>query len=293
MNEVTEVTTTTRAEVSRVNGRKSPGPVSAEGKGIAAMNSTRHGLAASSVLLPSETTADYQATIDAWAATLQPSSPAEVAMVARVADLNFRLRRLQRLEDRHLTANLEAKLKGTSVLRVLGIAQNARLGMSAMLATVAEIRTDCSGKSLATLLPPIAGVLAMVNAAELPVAVTVPMDRLYEVLTAKAPDELVPIEIFTRLAESGGAVVAALDGKVSELEERVGAERERIADELLLGDDKELTKFERHRARISKALDAELARMKTVRELSQGGVGSSVGPILVELKVIGGRASPR
>ena len=51
-------------------------------------------------------------------------------------------------------------------------------------------------------------------------------------------------------------------------------------------------KFERHRARINKALDSELARMKVVRELSQGASGSSVGPILVELKVIGQRASP-
>lgn len=286
----TEVTTSTgRADTSRINGRKSVGPVSCDGKATSAMNNVQHGLASHAVLLPSETTADYQANITAWAATLQPSSPGEVELVARVADLNFRLRRLRRLEDRHLNASLDGKLKETGVLKMLGIAQNASLGMAAMITTVGDIKTGCSGAYLAKLLSPISAVVAMVNAVDLPVAVTVPMDALYVELEAQTEAELVPPETFTRLIEIGGTVVGALNAKIVDLQARVVTERERIADDLLLGDDKELLKFERHRARISKALDAELARLKIVRELSHGAVGSSVGPILVELKVIGRR----
>ncbi len=291
MNSGTE-NTTARANASRANGMKSNGPVSNEGKTTAAMNGLKHGLASTSVLLPSETIIDYQTNIDAWATTLHPSSPGEVEMVARIADCNFRLRRLQRLEDAHLAASLEAKVKSTGTFKVLNIAQNASLGMTAMISTIADIRTPCTSEYLANLLTPIAAVIEMVIAADLPVAVTVPIEQVHDELKAQAEAELVPPEIFTKLFHIGGTVVEALDVKVAEMEVMLAAERERIADDLLLGDDKELMKFERHRARINKALDSELARMKVVRELSQGASGSSVGPILVELKVIGQRASP-
>ena len=284
-----ETVTTARAESSRINGKKSGGPLSTAGKTVAAMNGVQHGLASRSVLLPSETTTDYEANISAWAATLHPSSPGEIEMVARVADLNFRLRRLQRLEDKHLTASLEIKLKSSGIFRMLEIAHNANLGMSAMIATAADIKVACSGEHLSKLLSPIGAVMDMVEAADLPVVVTVPLSNLHEELKAQAGAGLVPVDVFTKLAEVGRAVVEALDSRIAELGTKVVAERERIADDLLLGDDKELKKFERHRAAINKSLDAELARLKVVRELAQGGSGSSVGPFLIELKLIGRR----
>ena len=124
---------TDRADASRANGKKSLGPVSTLGKTVAAMNGVTHGLASRTVLLPSETTTDYEANVNAWATTLQPSSPGEVELVARVADLNFRLRRLQRLEDKHQAASLESKLKESDVSKVLVIAWNASHGMAAMM----------------------------------------------------------------------------------------------------------------------------------------------------------------
>jgi hypothetical protein len=286
-NEVT--TSTARANTSRINGERSAGPVSSEGKTVAAMNGVQHGLASRSVLLPSETTTDYEANVNAWVTTLQPSSPGEGEMVTRVADLNFRIRRLQRLEDKHLTASLEAKLKDSGIFGMLGIAQNASLGMSAMIATVADIKAACSGERLGKLLSPIGAVMDIVEAADLPMAVIVPMGNVLAELKAQADAELVPVEPFTRLVEIGNKVIEALDSKIADLQAKVVVERERIADDLLLGDDKELKKFERHRAAINKSLDSELARMKVVRELSQGTVGSSVGPILIELKLIGRR----
>ncbi len=78
-----------------------------------------------------------------------------------------------------------------------------------------------------------------------------------------------------------------LNAKITELRGQVEAERNRIADDLLLGDDKELRRFERHRSAINKTLDAELARIRVVRELAHGNSGSFVGPFLIELKLIG------
>lgn len=286
---MSDATQDAREQSSPNNGKKSAGPASAEGKAVAAMNGVRHGLASSSVLLPSETITDYQANIDAWAATLQPSSAGEVAVIARVADFNFRLQRLQRLEDRHMTASLESKLRESAVSRMLGIAQNASLGMSAMVATVGEIRRAQTGPQMARLLPPIRTVLSMVDAVELPASVTAPLARVHEDLKSRVNAAFTPVEIFIEFARLGAELAEALNTKIADLEAKVVAERERIADDLLLGDDKELMKFERHRARINKALDAELARLKIVRELSLSTVGSSVGPILVELKVLGRR----
>jgi hypothetical protein len=82
-------------------------------------------------------------------------------------------------------------------------------------------------------------------------------------------------------------VLQSLDGRIADLEASVRVEREQIADNQLLGDEKEFKRFNRHRAAINRALDAELARLKVVRSLAEAASGSSVGPILVELKLIG------
>ena len=82
MDNCTDSTSLTRADASRTNGRKSLGPVTSDGKATSALNSVQHGLASHAVLLPSETPTDYQTNIDSWAATLRPSTPGEVEMVA-------------------------------------------------------------------------------------------------------------------------------------------------------------------------------------------------------------------
>jgi hypothetical protein len=281
------IATPLRAEASRVNGKRSLGPVSPYGKLIASMNGVRHGLASRSILLPSEKAEDYETNVNAWANTLQPASPAESLLVARIADLDFRLGRLQRLEDRHRAADLEAKLKETDAFKLLGATRNASQGVAAMLATVTELRAGCSGEHLTKLLSPIRAVFEMVEAVSLPTAVLAPLGQLYEDLKFEATGQEVDVVVFERLIGVAGSVLQALDQKVVALETEIGAEREQIADSQLFGDDKEFRKFQRHRAAINKALDAELARLKVVRELAQGGSGSSVGPILVELKLIG------
>ncbi len=276
-----------RSETSRVNGKRSLGPVSTQGKRIASMNSVRHGLASRSVLLPSEKATDYETGVNIWASTLQPASAGEGLLVARIADLDFRLGRLQRMEDRHRAADLEAKIRETEAFKLLGAARNARQGLTAMIATVTEVQAGCSGEHLTKLLSSIRAVFQMVEMVALPTALVAPLGQLYEDLKFEATGQEVDVVVFERLIGVAGSVLQALDQKVVDMETEVGAEREQIADGQLLGDDNEFKRFERHRTALNKALDAELARLKVVRELAQGGSGSSVGPILVELKLIG------
>lgn len=82
-----------RIAIHRLPPQRQPslGPIKAGGKAIASANSITHGLSSRLVLLPSESAEDYQAVVSAWTETLKPGSPGEAKVVARVADLNFRL----------------------------------------------------------------------------------------------------------------------------------------------------------------------------------------------------------
>ena len=281
-----------QAEASRLNGARSLGPITVNGKASSAANGIVHGLASTSVLLPSETREQYEANLAAWSATLKPASPGEAEIVGRVSDISFRQRRLQRLEDRHLAASLELKVQETKAWRQLKAARNALTGLAVMVETVGKLAADMPAESVKGLVSPIQGVLAMLEPLELAVQLTVPLEDVFEKLRGEAAGAVVSAEVFGVLAEVGGQVVEALKGKIVELEAEIGAERERLADDLLLGEDRELKRFERHRAMLNKALDAELARLRVVRELASASPGSSCGvfgPILVELRVVGRR----
>jgi hypothetical protein len=283
-----------QAEAARVNGTKSAGPVTAAGKVISSANSIHHGLSASSVLLPSESREDYQSNLAGWVETLKPASPGEAQITARIADLSFRQQRLQRLEDRHQAASLDLELQMTRVHRQLQAARNASKGLEALVGAVATVKKDAPVESVVGLASPIRGVMELLKDVELAPEVSVPLEAAYESLQKEMLGQTVPVAVFTRLAEVGGKTLEALTAKVVELEGQVAVEKEKIADEQLLGDDKELKRLERHRNMLNRALDAELARLRVVRELASAASGSSCaafGPIRVELRVVGRRES--
>lgn len=286
------VRTELKRNASVVNGSKSKGPVSIEGKVSSSTNSVQHGLASRSVLLPSETPDEYERNLQAWVETLRPASPGEAEIVARVADVNFRLRRLQRLEDKHLIACIDAELKNSKAARNLAIATNARVAIAAMVATAGDVKTPITGERAAALLSPIRAVLDMVEAAGLPVQPVMKMEAEYRKLAEETAASVVGVESFARLDTAGRDLQTVLDDRLADLQKEVDGERDRIADGLLLGDDKELKRFERHRVALSRTLDGELSRLKMLRELGQGASGSFVGPFLVELRLVGRHAGP-
>lgn len=272
---------------SAANGSKSKGPTTEEGRASSSMNRVSHGLTATSVLLPSERPADYQANLESWVETLKPGSPGELDCVTRVADLSFRLRRLQRLEDRHLLASIESALSKSEPTKLLNVGRNAALGLTVMISTAGEVTDACTGQRLALLLPPIRQVLAMVEALSLPAGVTVPMDTAFNELEAMADADLIPVAYFQGLVVAAERLKVALDSKVAELNVAIDSERTRIADELLVGDDRELRRFDRHRQALGRAMDSELGRLRLVRELAQPGSGSFGAPVQVELRLVG------
>lgn len=102
--------------------------------------------------------------MSAWAETLKPGSSGEAEVVARIADLNFRLRRLQRLEDKRLAASLESKLAGSEASRRLTAAETALKALQAMVETLGTLSGEYPVDAVRGLASAISATLDMVDA---------------------------------------------------------------------------------------------------------------------------------
>ena len=88
-----------RSVQARLNGSKSKGPTSAAGKQTSSLNSIRHGLCANeNTLLESEVPAEYNEVRDAFIADLRPATKAELRLVEKIANLDWRIERLTMME---------------------------------------------------------------------------------------------------------------------------------------------------------------------------------------------------
>ena len=102
---------TTRAQIraNRNNAKKSTGPRTEEGKTRVATNALKHGLLARDTVLPGEDPADFDSQLSALEADIQPANSLEFELVRQIADAQWRMRRLTRLETGFLAASLAAK----------------------------------------------------------------------------------------------------------------------------------------------------------------------------------------
>ena len=87
-----------KSETARINGAKSRGPVTPEGKARSADNSRRHGLTAASIVLPGESAADFQLLLADYMDQFQPQTAVEAELVEVMAAARWRLRRLLAIE---------------------------------------------------------------------------------------------------------------------------------------------------------------------------------------------------
>ncbi len=101
---------TTRAQIkaNRNNAKKSTGPRTEEGKTRVATNALKHGLLARDAVLPSEDPAEFDSQLSALEADIQPANSLESELVRQIADAQWRMRRLTRLETGFLAASLAA-----------------------------------------------------------------------------------------------------------------------------------------------------------------------------------------
>ncbi len=85
-------------EASRLNGAKSRGPVTPEGKRISSRNHLHHGMFARAILLEAESRSRFNALINLLREDLQPESPIEDLLVQKMAAAHWRQTRVWGME---------------------------------------------------------------------------------------------------------------------------------------------------------------------------------------------------
>ena len=87
-----------KTESSRLNGAKSHGPVTPEGKQRSSLNAVRHGLLAKSVCLTNEDTEKFKELLQDYLDRFQPIDKVELRLVEQIASASFRLERFASTE---------------------------------------------------------------------------------------------------------------------------------------------------------------------------------------------------
>ena len=100
---------TTRAQMkaNRKNAKKSTGPRTEQGKTRVAKNALKHGLLARDTVLPGEDPAEFDSQLSALEDDIQPANSLEFELVRQIADAQWRMRRLTRLETGFIAAAVD------------------------------------------------------------------------------------------------------------------------------------------------------------------------------------------
>ena len=101
----------TKAQIkaNRENAKKSTGPRTEEGKARVSLNALKHGLLARDAVLPEEDPAEFDRQLRDLEHDLRPENSLEFELVRQIADAQWRMRRLVRIETGFLSAALDEK----------------------------------------------------------------------------------------------------------------------------------------------------------------------------------------
>jgi hypothetical protein len=109
------ITTTpknSRAEQARINGSKSKGPVSIEGKAASSMNALKHGFAAAiNVVIEIEDKPAWEIHLEGFRSSFKPQCYVEETLVDQLANINWRQSRLVGLETALIDAQISIQGK--------------------------------------------------------------------------------------------------------------------------------------------------------------------------------------
>src|SRR5690349_16547280 len=103
--------TLNKAESARINGAKSRGPVTPEGKHRSSLNSQRHGLLAKVSCLTNENQGLFKELLQDYLTRLQPTDMVELRLVEQVASAAFRLERMVSMETALFDREMDAQTK--------------------------------------------------------------------------------------------------------------------------------------------------------------------------------------
>ena len=108
--------TPAQSDAARINGAKSNGPVTAEGKAVSAMNALKHGLSSKQVVLPGEDPEAFERLRADYSKRFRPQGDAEHELVETIAAASWRLKRIIRIENALFDDENADALKALSLL---------------------------------------------------------------------------------------------------------------------------------------------------------------------------------
>lgn len=262
----TDVKNAVKAAQSAINGARSKGPTSPAGKERSSLNAVRYGLTARHLILPGEDAAEYEAFVDSWFASLVPASMPEAVLVAQIGDAAWKLERLSKLENGRTLVSLEEALEKTPEFERFALTRRALQAVSVFV----EIADTCpmpqDAAQTGALLAAVEGTVKIVGEVpELPEAVLQPLAFAHTHAQDTGKEGRMHPDAYRALANAAKVVMGALSAKLAEDESALAPVRERLAAEVLLLEDADLRKLERHRKLLETAMQRQLGLLDQLR----------------------------
>ena len=107
------MTTEKKKETARLNGAKSRGPVTAEGKARSSQNALTHGLTAATVVLPGESEDRFHALLASMVEAYVPGTDYEASLIEKMAALTWQQDRLLAIDTE--TLNIQIQMMAPAV----------------------------------------------------------------------------------------------------------------------------------------------------------------------------------
>ena len=98
-----------KSEASRINGAKSRGPKTTQGRAISSRNATTHGLTAKTLILRNENPADFLEMYNGYFDLFRPANQPEINAVSNIVVARWRLSRSCRYQTASLDLEMDAQ----------------------------------------------------------------------------------------------------------------------------------------------------------------------------------------
>lgn len=268
-----------RAASQRNSGR-STGPRTPEGRIRSSLNRTTHGLNAVRLLLPTEDVEEYRHHLAEWVQSLGPCTAGEHQIVQLVADLAWRLRRLQRIEERRALAILDELVEDTPESKNRTLVLDLVVGLDAVAQTVSTTVLPVPSTAARHFVLGVSGVMDLLQVVRgvlsidlWPEAAVRAFLKAGEELAREAETREAVSEGFVALAVAASTLADAMRALIPALNEAVTEARTAISTNTLLADDED-RRFERHRRILEASMSRQLDLLAKVRAVAVPAAGS-------------------
>jgi hypothetical protein len=258
------------------------------------VNRTTHGLNSVRLLLATEDADEYRDHLSEWVQSLGPATAAEHQIVQLAADLMWRLKRVERIEQRRALAILGDLVEQTPEWAARARALDLALALDTVARMVTSSTLPVPTSEAAGFLVGVRGVenlMELLRAALSPALWPEGAVCAFRAAVEKFAEDTViepsVSETFTVMGASAAALATAVRELLPGLDAAVEKARTTISTESLLVDDED-RRLERHRRILEASVARQLDLLGKVRAVAQpaAGSGSFERAPQVELRVV-------